>query len=546
MSVLSDAGRAGVDDPAAEENAVGQPGDSIEEKQAHVGQQQSPILQLSQHLISTLDLSKTMPHVARAAWQVAQADAARVVIVAGAGQRLAFGAGPLADDLAELDHHLVALAGEGAPSVVENLARRKDDPHYAPLAAHLGTVALWSLQVAGQQQGVLWLGYVEPRALAGDVLDTLESIANQAALAVANARAHAASQSGDERLAAILGGTPDPVLVVDRERKVSLLNHAAEALLGIRGDDALGRPVAEVLQLYPKLAQFFADRASLGEDAEWVSADGRTFSPRLSKVISGSGELSGWVLILRDITHFKLLNRNQAEFVRLVSHDLRSPLTYMQGFASLVSMIGELNERQLGFIEKIHSGIDQMTTLVDNIQDAGRWDPQTGFYEMSREPCDLAMMVRDVVSHHRDVAAKQGVEIIASVAPNIPIVNVDAIMVERALINLVSNAIKYSPHGGRVVVAVAVKDESVVFSVSDTGLGIAEEHLPLLFQRGGRIVTPEIKRNKIKGSGLGLFIVRSVARRHSGDAWAESVAGKGSTFFFNIPLSGENLIGGSR
>ena len=89
-----------------------------------------------------------------------------------------------------------------------------------------------------------------------------------------------------------------------------------------------------------------------------------------------------------------------------------------------------------------------------------------------------------------------------------------------------------------------VKDHHIVLSIRDSGLGIAREHIPQLFQRGGRIVTPEIKKNKIKGSGLGLFIVRSVARRHNGDVWAESEPGKGSCFYFSIPLAGHNLLGG--
>ncbi len=217
----------------------------------------------------------------------------------------------------------------------------------------------------------------------------------------------------------------------------------------------------------------------------------------------------------------------------------------MQGFASLLQSAGNLNEKQVEFVEKILNGITQMSALVENIQDAGRWDPLTGSYEMSREPCDLAAMVREIVANHQGVAEKQTVRLSATIAPNIPIVNVDSLMIERALINLVSNAIKYSPNGGDVNVSIYLDGEAVLIRVSDTGLGIAPEHLPRLFQRGNRIITPEIKKNKIKGSGLGLFIVRSVAQRHGGDAWAESTLGQGSSFYFRIPLSGANLLGSS-
>ncbi len=289
-----------------------------------------------------------------------------------------------------------------------------------------------------------------------------------------------------------------------------------------------GRLIDDVLAEHPKLQRYLHSTASLREDEEWASPDGRVFSPRLSRITSGQDHAGSSVLILRDITHFKQLNKRQAEFVRLVSHDLRSPLTYMKGFASLLSTMGELNERQIAFVDKILGGITQMAALVENIQAAGRWDPETGFYEMSREPTALATMANEIVSNHQELARKQNITISAETAPNLPIVNVDSLMIERALINLVGNAIKYSPNGGEVKLTIDVQDEAIQFCVADHGLGIEAQHIPQLFQRGQRIITPAVKEHKIKGSGLGLFIVRSVARRHGGDVWVESESGEGS------------------
>jgi len=156
---------------------------------------------------------------------------------------------------------------------------------------------------------------------------------------------------------------------------------------------------------------------------------------------------------------------------------------------------------------------------------------------MSREPVDIARIVTGIVADQQDVAARQNVRLSTIIPPEVPVVYGDKLMLERALANLVSNAIKYSPNGGDVTVAITVTGSALTICVSDTGLGIAKENLDHLFKRGGRIVTPEINRRNIKGSGLGLFIVRNVALRHDGDVWVESELGKGSRFYFSLPLS---------
>jgi signal transduction histidine kinase len=239
------------------------------------------------------------------------------------------------------------------------------------------------------------------------------------------------------------------------------------------------------------------------------------------------------------------LGQNQYQFMRVVSHDLRSPLTAIQGFASMLESgaIGEINDQQRHFIGKILSGIDQITSLVDNIQDAGRYDPETGFYEMERSPCDLTEMVPRIVKNHLVPPEKPELVISTFVADDIPIINADVNMIERAITNLVDNAIKYTPNGCKVEVGARRDNDSVVVFVKDNGLGISPENQKRLFSRHVRI--PRKEHRRIKGTGLGLFIVRSVALRHGGDAWVVSAEGKGSTFNISIPLNEENSVVGS-
>lgn len=330
---------------------------------------------------------------------------------------------------------------------------------------------------------------------------------------------------------ALLMGNSDPLLVFDDQWRVSMLNPAAEKALGLK--NAVGLPAAEVLP---------ADLLAITQGAQppraWLTEDGHSFMPQVQTI----GDSKGWLLTMRDTTQINKLSRSQHEFIRLVSHDLRSPLTSMRGFASMLEMRanGDLTEKQAYYVDKILSGISQMATLVDNIQDAGRFDPETGFYEMNRSQTDVGEIIQQIVENHLVPAEKGELTITVTLANNLPIINADSLMLERAITNLVDNAIKYTPNGGTIEVAGQVNERAVYVVVKDNGPGISPEDQKLLFRRHSRLMRQENKR--IKGSGLGLFIVRSVAQRHGGEAWVESIEGQGSSFYFSIPLEGDNLL----
>lgn len=331
----------------------------------------------------------------------------------------------------------------------------------------------------------------------------------------------------------ILVSLPDPVVIFDGQNHLLVMNDAAQSLFGAA---EAGTP-ADALFKAADLSEFVMNQAML---SEWGSGDGRSFVPQLDAVRDDQDTILAQVLILRDVTPFKKVSRNQAEFMRIVSHDIRSPLTYIQGFANMLAMVGTINERQAHFVEKILSGIAQITSLVDNIQDAGRFDMETGFYEMTRDQCDVDEIVHRIVQNHLVPAEKGELTIVAEVADDVPIINADKNMLERALTNLVDNAIKYTPNGGQVRVSAFTANNSVIFAITDSGYGISPDNQKLLFQRHVRL--PRQEHKKIKGSGLGLFIVKSAAQRHGGDAWVESEEGKGSTFLFSIPLKDDNLV----
>jgi signal transduction histidine kinase len=270
-----------------------------------------------------------------------------------------------------------------------------------------------------------------------------------------------------------------------------------------------------------------------GSHEDWSPTSDRFFQPMVQPLATGNGIM----LTLRDTTEVRKLARNQNEFIRLLSHDLRTPLTYILGFASMLEqqVPNALNEKQQHFVSKIMTGIEQITRIVENIQDAGRFDPETGFYEMSRSPVDVGILVIRLVQQTVIPLTKPRLHIDVVVDEMLPIVSADSSMLERAITNLVDNAIKYTPDGGKIWVRVYRDHKNIVVQVQDDGLGIDPADAERLFHRHVRIRRPEF--NKIKGSGLGLFIVRSVAHRHEGHAWVESKLGEGSSFFLSLPMN---------
>lgn len=498
------------------------------------------LLSAIQKLASSFDIPLVLPGVADSLQALTGVRAVRIILRNRGGFQPAAMAGPLASQFASYDSAVTGRSGHLANPAT-------DSSDAGALQArlngeHPGTLSVYPLVHHSEDYGFIVLGDPDP-----DVIDpaghhATKLIAGQTAISIHQALMFQHAQRGQQWLSAVLANTVDPVMVIDGHQHILLLNRAATDLFQLSYAEAIRQPLARVLHNHRDLLHLIGSVANWTGSEEWESPDGRIFAPHISPIETNGGPPSGYVLTLRDVTGLKLLNRNLAEFIRLVSHDLRSPLTFMQGYADLIDDIGPLNNQQQDFLEKILNGIQQIKALVDNIQDAGRWDPQTGLYEMSREPVDVTQMLREILANHQNLARENGVTLIQDFAPDIPILNADRLMLERALINLVTNAIKYSPNGGEVRASVRVADDAVVVCISDQGIGIPEDRIHRIFERGERVVTSEVKRHKIKGSGLGLFIVQSVAHRHNGKVWVESKPGRGSRFYLSIPLAGENLL----
>ena len=260
-------------------------------------------------------------------------------------------------------------------------------------------------------------------------------------------------------------------------------------------------------------------------------ADGRVYLATASSVMA-DGQRVGRVCVLRDVTHFKELDALKSEFVSTVSHDLRSPLTLMRGYATMLEMVGNLNDQQVGYVRKIVTGVETMSKLVNNLLDLGRIEAGV---DLQLEMVPVQDVVDRVVGALQLQATQKRIQLTTEMPPQTtPLVEADQSLLQQALHNLLDNAIKYTDTGGKVGLHVNARQERLVFEVSDTGIGIAPVDLPRLFEKFFRAGQKEaVKRH---GTGLGLAIVKSIAERHGGQVWVESQLGKGSTFYFSIPL----------
>lgn len=518
---------------------------TFEELQAQLDQyveQQQLLLNVTRQIAGSLGLSETIPHILSGVYRAIQADGVRLLLT-GAGRERAYSVGPQADMMASLDNYILELVEAHGEIELSRLSETPPGIDMAFMPPELTALIAVPLVAHQTQHGILWLGFQSPHLFDDAERTFLSILAGQAAIAIANSRSFEAARKRREWLAAILASTPDPVLVVDGELCLQLVNPAAQEMFTPLAGNPIGLPLNQVMDV-PELIELFDDYEELETPpvVEYTAENGRTYSPSISTVHTESGEMTGWVLVLRDISHFKRLNSNMSEFLSTVSHDMRSPLTFMKGYLDMLGMVGELNDRQVDFVDKIAVGVVQMSDMVEKILEAGKLDPMTGNYELLREPTDVVDLVQKIISALAEPARKKQLEFTYKIQDGIPILNVDRGMLASAVTNLVENAVKYTPDEGRVHVEVSLNTNNLVFQVTDNGYGISSEDQEKLFKRNVRIRRKEWKR--VKGSGLGLFIVKNVAQRHGGDAWVQSAEGQGSKFYLSIPLQGPNLLAG--
>jgi PAS domain S-box-containing protein len=492
--------------------------------------QLSLLWQVSQAVSGSLELSDSLSPILGGALEKTGACAARMVLFSAGGVvEHTISQGPQADLLAVLDSRAADMVLPGKRLLIHNLARERE-PHLLVLRqAGLRALCGLPLTMRGGLDGVFWLAFDAPRSFEETEVSFLSTLAGQAAVAAQNARLFAAARDGRQRLEAILISASDAIIVTDHQDNLLLANPAAEQAFHSLVDSQ-GQSVKALLVDGPEAARRLFTAPLEGENSvltdELTLPDGRVLYASVCAVNQQQGQMAGRVAVLRDITYLKELDQMKSAFVNTVSHDLRSPLTSMRGYATMIPMVEKVTPKQEEFVSKILSGIEQMTQLIDDLLNIGR-------IEAGVSLCRMDGLVRRVVEELRPRAIAKKLALTARL-PEADVSPVwgDPLLLEHAIANLVDNAVKYTFEGS-VSVGLAENGAQVVVWVRDTGIGIEAVHLPRLFEKFHRIKRRDTI--KIKGTGLGLAIVKSVADLHGGRVWVDSKPGKGSTFYFAVP-----------
>ncbi len=494
------------------------------------------LLLVSRGVASSLEFQESVKPVMEAALSTG-ASAVRVVLSpealpemkGGSPAPSRFGYGSENEQYSYLDDQILPMVRQKEVVALNNLSRVRLLT-FPPNAPRPEAILALPLHHENMFYGALWLAYNTPHQFGTDEIRFLTTIAGQAALASANSQLFANAEIGRQRLAATLNSTPDPVLVTDYQGRLLLANPAAWQVLGLPGESVNGKAIDAIIQ-QPALLGLLQVVSEEKQSAEVELADGKVYLATASSVIV-EGQPVGRVCILRDVTRFKELDTLKSEFVATVSHDLRYPLTTMRGYATMLEMVGELNEQQTGYVKKILTSVDGMNQLVTSLLDLGRIDAGV---DLQLEMVPVQEVVDRVVGALQLQASQKQVVISSDISQHaIPLIEADYALLQQALHNLVENAVIYTEPRGKVSVRVEPDKDQMVFNVVDTGIGIAPVDLPRIFEKFYRGGQKEAKKRQ--GTGLGLAIVKSIADRHKGRVWVESQLGKGSAFHLAIPF----------
>jgi two-component system phosphate regulon sensor histidine kinase PhoR len=338
------------------------------------------------------------------------------------------------------------------------------------------------------------------------------------------------------KIQAIIAGMSDALLATDRHGRIVLLNRSAEDLLGVRRDDAHGRPVREVVRESRLIAMLedATTRGRVGADELPPGSMGdRVVEAHCAPIQGERGEAAGAVAVLRDVTELRQSERLRRELTANVSHELRTPLTSIKGFAETLlagAMADEDTCRR--FLAIIDSEADRLVKLVDDLMDLSRLESKRVALELTQ--VDVGGLVAHTVDKLRPIADTARLELHQTAPPGI-VVNADSDRLEQVLTNLIDNALKYTPAGGRISVAVSPRNGEVEVSITDTGRGIPADDLPHVFERFYRA-----DRSRTRGSGgtgLGLAIAKHIIEAHGGHISVRSRRNEGTTFTVTLPKS---------
>jgi PAS domain S-box-containing protein len=333
----------------------------------------------------------------------------------------------------------------------------------------------------------------------------------------------------------IIDEITDGVIVTDVTGKILLINPAAQMLLGNKRE-AVSADLSEVAHI-PYLQEIFQNPAEAATKEVEVN-DSNLTSHRVLKATAvplkdERGDLLGKVAVFHDITRFKEVDRLKSGFISQVSHELRTPLTSIKGYIDNLrdGIAGVLEEKQQNYLDRMSKHVDHLVCLINDLLDVSRIE--SGKMTLNLTTLSLRDLVAEVINNLRPIAAEKHLEIRVKEFEGESRIRGDYAKLEQVITNLLDNAVKFTPPGGRITITLEHDGQFLKTSIQDTGIGIPPEKRSKIFERFCRI--EQESPSKVNGTGLGLHIAKNLIEMHGGQVSVTSDAGKGSEFSFTLP-----------
>ncbi|NMA91766.1 MAG: PAS domain-containing protein [Firmicutes bacterium] len=342
-----------------------------------------------------------------------------------------------------------------------------------------------------------------------------------------------------EEAVAILNFLPDPLFIIDQGQQVLWSNRQAgdifgsdtggnETLAGVTGIEKIERLAGQVLQSGSPLEFSFEDTTVK------IKRQEKHYFFRIAIIPANYNRLQGAIVLFTDVTRFQEMEKIKSDFVSIVSHEFRTPLTtIIVGVEMLLEgMLGNLTPRGKEILEAIEGDCQRLSRLIDNLLQLSR--VEAGAILIEAEPVDVTNLVQEAVRPLKIQARDKEVELLVELPPDPPPVETDFNKSVWVLTNLIGNALRYTDPGGTITVRLQEKGDYLFLSVRDTGCGIPKSYQEKIFTKYVQVRGQG--SSKRGGAGLGLSIARDIVTSLGGEIWVESEEGKGSTFTFTLPV----------
>jgi len=429
------------------------------------------------------------------------------------------------------------FVGEGIvrlADVTQDSRYGQSAPHFGIPTGHLPVRSYLAVPVisrTGEVMGGLFFGHDAPGIFTERAERIIAGIAMQAAIAMDNVALIRDAQAAETRFRSLFEHVPDAIFVADATGHYFDVNPAATTLLGYTRDELLRRTVMDIAADAQASEEAFDQMRQTGAwrgEREVLRKDGAVVPTEVQATAIVLPTETVYLSVVRDISERRAAERMQQDFIAMVAHDLKNPLTTLKGNAQLMQRRNSFSERG---VATIVAQANRLERLIDDLRDVARLDAQ--MIALDRTPVDLVALVRRRADEVQTLTQTHDLSV---QAPESSVVGEwDTDRLDQVVDNLLMNAIKYTPNGGEIRVCIEDRGVEAYVSIHDRGIGVPPEARARLFDRFYRAESG-VAANK-KGLGLGLYISKALVEAHGGRIGVESAPGEGSTFFFTLPYA---------